>query len=377
MLETIRYCTLDLSLDVESRLNDLGRWERDWQAEDEALAAEQRHCNLDTRSGINRFARIATIRTRLHLNKVREPLTLPGKEELQKMDIKELGQCLRSQYRKLETTDRLHWLNNLHFIMTPDLHKANRKIENLLGEATARQRRGLLLFAESRMGKTSYLDFLWCQFRPIISENHNIVPIMKAEAPASNLSTITLPQRFVMEFGNVSTRRDTEERLNRKLSGYTQICETRLGMIDEAENIHTHRMQRKLIELWNYFPNVVLICASCEIQQFVSGSDQIRNRWDVSHELKTFSKEDLRDFLTFLDFIIPLPRSSLLASDRMVSEIYSKTKGNLWRVINLIHRASEVAIHASSPRLTKDILNDAWDLYIHAEPNRWMQDKKR
>jgi hypothetical protein len=374
MLEKIRYCNLDSAFNVKKRLSDLQRWESEWLKEDRSLAVEQRHCNIETREGIDRLARIATIRNRLRLNRVREPLSLPTKEEILSMDIKALQKDLRGSYRQLGKSERLQWLENLRFVMTPDLHKANKKIEDLLEEATTEQRRGLLLFGDSRMGKTCYLDFLWCQFRPLVGKEHNIAPIIKAEAPASNLSTITLPQRLVMEFGNVSTAGDNEERLNRKLAGYIQICGTVLGFIDEAENISTKRMQRKLIELWNLFPNVVLVCASCEIQLFALGGNQIRNRWDVPHELKTFSHGDLKQLLAFLEFIIPLTQVSNLSEDRIVKEVLDKTRGNLWRVIGFIRRASEAAIQRDQPKLTLELLKEVWDLYMHSDPDRWTGD---
>jgi hypothetical protein len=44
--------------------------------------------------------------------------------------------------------------------------------------------------------------------------------------------------------------------------------------------------------------------------------------------------------------------------------VLNKTKGNLWRVISYIRKASEVAIQRGLPYLSLEFLNDVWSLYI-------------
>jgi hypothetical protein len=360
MLQEIEFVYLTPEIDIQQRIADLACWQREWQEEDSYLAERLRQIDTRSRLGEQLADRIATVRTRLEMNLVRKPFGISA-EKLQGVTSVNLRESLVRQYTRLSKPEKLLWLNNLSFIMTPNLYEANKKIDRILRETTSRQRRGLLLGGDSRMGKTTYLDFLWCQFRPIVGEERNIVPIVKVEAPASNLGPRTLPQRMVLEFGLNYSVVDNEERLSQKVRAYMQICETKVCVIDEVENIRTKLMQRKLIELWNSFPKVLIICASCRPEVFASGDDQIENRWDIRHDLKTYDTDGITNLLTFVEMMLPFTSASKLYNKSIVSFIEQKTGGNLWKIMNLLTETSKIAINSDRSCITKEFLEIVWD----------------
>jgi hypothetical protein len=366
MLDAIKWIQIDPDLDVRQRLREVEAWQAIWQQEDTELQQRLERIDLNARMGEDLASRMVDMKNRLKMNQVRQPFGVVSSDSVAQMDIGALLSRIPPQYAQLSQAERLAWLNNFLLILTPDMYSAIQKIDHLLLEASARQRRGLLLTGQSRMGKSSLLDFLWCQFRPTVEEERNLVPIVKVEAPASSLSTVTLPRRIVLEFGLTYTAGENEERLTRRAGVFTQRCGTRILVIDEAENIHTERMQRKLIELWNSFPNVIIICASCDIEMFLGGSEQLRNRWDVVHELRAFDFHRLRGLLSLLALLLPFSSLSEIFSDDMTTFFLEKTGGNLWRVMNLIHESSKVAIEDNLPCLTLELLERVWENNIHA-----------
>src|SRR5215510_8617722 len=153
MLDKIRYCYIDPEFNVSSRLTQLKEWQDEFQLVDGDLLAKMRESDPNTEEGDNISTRISRLRSRITFLKVRQPISLPETIGWNTGVLAQFEKNLYSQYMKLTQDDRLFWLHNLNFIMTKDLHEANKKIDKLLQEDTE-HRRGMLLYGDSRMGKT-------------------------------------------------------------------------------------------------------------------------------------------------------------------------------------------------------------------------------
>src|SRR5207247_4247526 len=90
-------------------------------------------------------------------------------------------QNLVRQFASLSKMDRLRWLGNFLFIMTPDLLRLHKKI---LEHYALDQQCYFLLSAPSGMGKTTYLNWLVALNLPAIEEQRRLAPVVvKVDAP--------------------------------------------------------------------------------------------------------------------------------------------------------------------------------------------------
>jgi len=135
-----------------------------------------------------------------------------------------LRQQLVAQFAGLSQAERLLWLNNFLFIVTPDLRQLNDKIAQVRAYRSLGQQRNFLLGGASGMGKTTYMDWLALHEWPSVEAEHNHVPIIKIDASVSNHTPKPLFQRILLECGAVYAASDNEEVLLMKLVLYFQGC---------------------------------------------------------------------------------------------------------------------------------------------------------
>ena len=114
-------------VDVGQRLKQLQTWKQAWELEDTML--EQRVMQLDDNNpiAVQKGAQIASLRRRIQLNMVKEPLEI-SPELIEQVGYQVLHQNLVQQFAGLTKEDRRLWLSNLLFILTPELRNLNNKI---------------------------------------------------------------------------------------------------------------------------------------------------------------------------------------------------------------------------------------------------------
>jgi hypothetical protein len=116
-------------INVRQRLQQLCEWQEEWKKEDSNLA--QRIQKLDdTQLASQEGAQIGSLRRRLLLRQVRKPLEI-SPEQVKKITYSVLRQHLVEQFVRLTPEERLLWLNNFLFIMTPDVRQLNDKIAKI------------------------------------------------------------------------------------------------------------------------------------------------------------------------------------------------------------------------------------------------------
>ena len=133
---------VDATLDVHPRLTQLRIWKTGWQQEDECLLQKVRQLNPNRALELQQAAQIANLRRQLPLRLVRRPLELPA-EMVKSTGYQAMRQKLAVQFAGLSQAERLLWLNNFLFIVTPELRQINDKIAQVRDYQVFGQRRKL------------------------------------------------------------------------------------------------------------------------------------------------------------------------------------------------------------------------------------------
>lgn len=365
---------VDERLNVKARLEQLSAWHEEWKREDQLLAA--RVAQLDPskhKIDKQRSVQIASLRRRLRMRLVKQALEISA-EVVQRVGYEKLRKNLAEQFITLSDKERLLWLNNFLFIMTPDLAALNNKIARIREYRSLGQQRNFLLGGHSGMGKTTYLDWFTSNRLPRVEATRNYVPVIKIDAPVNNNTPRPLFQRMLLECGVTYHERDYEEDLLMLIVHYFQQCGVEIVIVDEVQQIKRVDIRRRLLEVSNMTPGITYICASCEPLRWSEGDIEVEGRWNDYVELPQYTGKRLQQLLSFIQLLLPFTQSSSLSTydiepakksgdkkvDGPAKLIERWTGGVLRDIMILIADASRRAITQQSPCLTPEILAEAW-----------------
>jgi AAA domain len=363
---------VDEKFDVGRRLTQMRTWQDEWRNEDERLRERLRQLNPGKPLDEQRGHQIGRLRKRIKIRRVREPLQIAfeAQENNEGEGYRIVRQNLMTQFAALSKEDRLLWLDNFLFIMTPELWGLHKKVMKVLGHNSLGQQRNFLLGAHSGMGKTTYLDFLSALNLPADEGQRNRVPVIKVDAPVSNVSPKTLIQRMLLDCGLTYLKGDGEEELLMKLDLYLQLCDVELIIVDEIEHISRPEMRRRLLDISNMTQGIPIICASCNPTNWTIGDVEVAGRWNDYYELPQYLGERLSDLLVFVETLLPFSEESYLALrdvragtrtiDGPAKLIQQWTGGILRDIMILIRDASQRAIEQDLPCLSPKLLEETW-----------------
>jgi len=357
-------------INVRQRLQQLCEWQEEWKKEDSNLA--QRIQKLDdTQLASQEGAQIGSLRRRLLLRQVRRPLEI-SPEQVKKITYPVLRQHLVEQFVRLTPEERLLWLNNFLFIMTPDVRQLNDKIAKIRSYRSFGQQRNFLLGGESGMGKTTYLDWFTSNYLPIVERDRTWVPVIKIDAPEGR-SPKPLFQRIILACGKNYLKKDNEEDLLMKVSLYFQKCGVEVLIVDEVEHIKSHGVRRRLLEVSNMTYGIPIICASCDPHLWTLGDAEVAGRWNDYFRLELYKEMRLSQLLVYINLLLPFTgdsfvtseqrdskKSSYFIEDGLVKSIEKWTRGKLRDVMILVVEASKQAIQERRSCLDDKLLEKTW-----------------
>src|SRR5437588_1842456 len=181
---------VDENFDVRQRLARMRGWQNEYFSEDEQLQVRLRQLDGNKPLDVQHAHQIGQLRKILILKQVRELLEVVLGSDQPRSRQRPVRQNLVRQFASLSKMDRLRWLDNFLFIMTPDLLRLHKKI---LEHCALDQGCHFLLSAPSGMGKTTYLNWLLALNLPGIEEQRRLAPVVvKIDAPLSNGTLKTL-----------------------------------------------------------------------------------------------------------------------------------------------------------------------------------------
>lgn len=372
-MQSLTTALIDTGLNVSERLKNLAKWQKEWEEQAkffdmliEAMADPPSYFDLQ------KAAEIARLRRRLELQQVRIPFEIPVKT------IKEIGgfgpvrQLLVNQYAQLTNAERLLWLNNLLFLMTPELRDLNEKIARVRAWRSGGQQRNFLLGGDTGTGKSTFLCWYNSHFLPTVQRTRNHVPVVHIDAPEGKSARFLL-QRIISACGINYVESENEEQLTKKILLYFQRCGVELLIVDEVEHIKAHSVRRRLLDLSNLAYHVPIICASCQPEDWIEGDSEIAGRWNDYVRLHPYTGIRLQLLLSLIDLLLPFPKSSFIDSssgdqaspekkstDEKVAFLEEKTKGLLRDLMPLLTEASKEAIEKGMPSLDLDLLQRTW-----------------
>jgi hypothetical protein len=264
--------------------------------------------------------------------------------------------------------DRLRWLDNFHFIMTPDLLRLHKKI---LEHCALDQQCIFLLSSPSGIGKTTYLNWLVALNLPGIEEQRGLAPVVvKINAPLGNDILKTLLQRMLLACSATYSMDDSEEDLLLKLAFYLQQSNVRLIIVDDAEHIPYAKMRNYLLHMSSVVHDIPIICASTNPAAWAGGYKEIVGNWTDYVTLSTYTGERLRDLLVFFETLLPfIKESGLFLTEVNVgteiidgpAKLIEKWTGGILRdVVMLLMQTSRRAIEDDLPCLSPQLLEEAW-----------------
>ncbi len=365
----LRTLDLDLNMNVCSRLEDLRAWTEAWQLEDRQLQQQVEALDPNRRADVLRGSQLSSLRRQLTLKITQQPIYL-NPDTVRQAGFPSLRQHLASQYAHLDVDDRLLWLTNLYFLLTPTLQALIEKLDTIRRYRSIGQQRCFLVGGVSGAGKSSLLNWYAVNYLPVVQARRNYVPVIKIDAPVGNRSPKPLFQRMLLACGAATLRGDEEHYLQ-LLELYFQQCGVELLIVDEVEHITQTGLRRRLLELTN-LTGVPIVCASCNPIAWTTGDAEVQGRWNDYFELVQFTGPRLDAFLTMLDLLLPFEQDGYLGLREITDEASKKTAdgpahyieqwtdGILREVMVLLMDACFKAISTRQPRLTLDILNQAW-----------------
>jgi len=365
---------VDAQLDVRQRLRDLRQWQASWKSEDAALI--ERVNQLDPRSKIDRqkSAQIASFRRRLRMKLVQSPLEI-SPAAVKQAGFTALRQRLVQQFAALSKEERLLWLNNFLFILTPDLRELNHKITNVRAYRSLGQKRNFLLGGQSGMGKSTYLDWYTSNCLPVVEATRNHVPVIKIDAPVNNRSAKPLFQRAILECGQSYLAQDQDEDLLTLLVLCFQKCAVEMIVIDEIEHITQPELRRRVLEISNLVGGmgITTVCAACHPLKWTEGDPEVAGRWNDHFQLQQYTGERLRQLLAYIELLLPFTKESYLAFHEIrtgskspatcegPAQVIERYTGGILRdIMILIVDASARAIRQGLPNLTTPLLEKTW-----------------
>jgi hypothetical protein len=358
---------VDENFDVYQRLARMRGWQSEYISEDEQLQVRLRQLDGNKSLDVHRAHQIGQLRKILLLKQVREPLEVVMGSDQPRSRLRPVRQNLMYQFASLSKMDRLRWLDNFLFIMTPDLLRLHQKV---LEHCALDQQCHFLLSAPSGMGKTNYLNWLVALNLPGVEEQRRLAPVVvKVDAPL-NGTLKTLLQRMLLACGATYLKDDSEEDLLLKLDFHRQQSNVRLIIVDDAEHIPYAKVKNYLHHISSVVHDIPIICASTNPAAWAGGYKEIVGSWTDYVTLSTYTRERLRDLLVLIEALLPFTQESGLflaevnvgteGIDGPVKRIEKWTGGILRDAVMLLRHASRRAIEDDLPCLSPQILETAW-----------------
>ncbi|WP_086380816.1 TniB family NTP-binding protein [Caballeronia sordidicola] len=242
----------------------------------------------------------------------------------------------------------------------------------------------LVIVGESGVGKSTLLKKYTDSYQPVVHEEYTEIPVLLVsldEAPTPKTLAGTLLKAMGSPFWNKGSAEDRKAQLLTLL----QACKVRLVIIDEANHLvdrggeKTRHTSADWLKTVADKAGISLVLAGIpRTIRLLETNDQLRGRFREVISIDRFSVADkeaekrFRGVLKSFQQLFKDVDSVDLSSWELARAFAFATDGRLREIRSLLVKSAELAFAKPTPRLTMEVLSDAFrsTIYANATPDR-------
>jgi hypothetical protein len=228
----------------------------------------------------------------------------------------------------------------------------------------------------SGCGKTTLAAEFAKPYERYVAGSTVVAPILRVTLP-SPATPVSVADRILAALGDPLNGTGSLATMTRRLIKLLGAAGVRVLVLDELHSLieaKSHHVLRSASE----WVKTLLIETGIAIVAFgrpeasivFEYNDQLQRRFGRRIELPRFGfvqpseVKRFRSFLAFLDAELPLPEASGLAAMDVAARLYFLSDGVVDYLMKVVRGATIAAIRTGQPRLTVDLLANAYDVYV-------------
>lgn len=224
-------------------------------------------------------------------------------------------------------------------------------------------------------GKTTLQEYYARQFPRAVLEERTHVPVLRGRVP-QRASDKTLVTELLRCIGDPAAEKGTSYNQTTRLRLLMRECGTEILFLDEFQHFIDKDSQKILKNISDWLKNLIdqsripiVLCGMPYADEILDapGNEQLKRRFSVRVSLDPFgwtTKEEqaeFRGFLKSVDVMLPFQKPSRLADMDMAYRFFCATNGRIGKVMKIVRRAAELAIHAPLECLNLEVLSQAYE----------------
>jgi type II secretory pathway predicted ATPase ExeA len=286
----------------------------------------------------------------------------------------------RKKYKNMPIKDRVKLVENL-YIHFPRNEAALKAIKECHSHAKlAKAPKGLLIQGDCGAGKTTIVKLYAKEYPRIHTQERTLVPVLFATVPVP-ATCKSLVTTLLAAIGDPAAEKGSQISQTFRLKRYLEACKVELLILDEFQHFQDRDSLKILKTVSDWLKvlmdetGVPIVLAGLPYSHTIldaHGNEQLQRRFAIRIELEPFhyetsrERQDFRRFLNVIDDKLPLAERSDLADPGTALCIYEATNGVVALVMNLLRRATAIALESNRERITLDVLSLAYEQRLAA-----------
>lgn len=247
--------------------------------------------------------------------------------------------------------------------------------EHHLLATTSPEPKGLFLYGDTGVGKTSILREYTARYPQYIEDGIVKKPILYSKVPVG-ATPKSVASSILLGLGDPNYDRGTEINLTKRLTRflYKDKCDVKMIIIDEFQHIidrDTDKVLKKASDWVKSFAEdagiAMIICGLPESSKIFERNEQLDRRFSLKHGMKKFEYEtkeqqlEFRGFLNSIDEVLPFSLRSNLSKKYLSDKIYYATKGIPYYVKLLLIESTVLALKSGRDFIDEIDLDMAYE----------------
>lgn len=281
----------------------------------------------------------------------------------------------KPDYRNMSVQERIKLVEQI-YIDHPKLDELQRKIDNCREfSKISAEPECILLTGPAGAGKSTLIKRYMKGFPPKVTPETTIVPVLTLVIPIP-ATVKSLATNLLAELGDTLAEKGNTTSQTLRLRTYLKKCKVELIILDEFQHFIDRKSLKVIQTLSDWLKNLLNDTAIPLALIGMPNSDtildakenvQLKRRFTLRETLEPFSWETVeqqtyfRTFLKILDESLPFMERSQLSDFNTAALIYTATAGVMNNVMNLIRRATALALQEGMEKIDLDHLAQAYE----------------